>query len=92
MAQAYNIIKAEDPYHITTAGIVCDSSWLWSDTALSLVTPTADLGTAVIAEAHQPWTQLSLDYREHRNPKPFYLVALEQRSVSIGIILYCCDC
>lgn len=68
MAQAYNIIKAADPYHITTAGIVCDSSWLWSDTALSLVTPTADLGTAIIAEAHQPWTQLSLDYREYIIP------------------------
>jgi hypothetical protein len=59
MAQAYNIIKAVDPYHITMAGIVCDSSWLWSDTALSLVTPTADLSAPVATG--QPHTQLSLE-------------------------------
>ena len=67
MSRAYNLIKAVDPYHITVAGIVCDSSWLWSDTAPSLVAPTADPSAAVIAEGHQPRTQLSLDMLVHEN-------------------------
>ena len=60
MAQAYNIIKRIDPYHITMAGIVCDSSWLWSDNAPSLIPPTADLASPVATG--QPYTQLSLDF------------------------------
>ena len=47
------------------AGIVCDSSWLWSDTATSLVPPTADL-TQPVATG-QPHTQLSLDILVHEN-------------------------
>lgn len=61
-AQAFNFIRALDPYHVITGAANCADSFIWSDTASTPVAPTANLSLPVIAFGDQPATQLSLDY------------------------------
>ena len=65
-AQAFNFIRALDPYHIVTGAANCMPSYIFSDIPSS-EPPTADMTTAVIEFGKQPATQLSLDYVMVRN-------------------------
>ena len=60
-AQAYNIIKALDPYHVVIGASDCADNYIFSDVRSS-ETPTAALSEPVIQFGQQPHTQLSLDY------------------------------
>ena len=61
-AQAYNYIKALDPYHIVIGASDCADNYVFSDVPSAPVKPTAALSDAVIGFGKQPHTQLSLDY------------------------------
>jgi len=66
-AQAFNFIRALDPYHVVTGAVNCGSSYQFGEVPSMPVPPTADLSLPVIAFGTQPATQLSLDYPMHEN-------------------------
>ena len=61
-AQAYNYIKALDPYHVVIGASDCADNYIFSDVPSLPVEPTATLSDAIIGFGQQPHTQLSLDY------------------------------
>jgi hypothetical protein len=63
LARLYNLIKHEDPLHLTYGAIQCSTAWMWTD-VVSYLPPSAPVKSAVIPFAngsHQPRLQLSLD-------------------------------
>lgn len=72
-AQAYTLLKDLDPYHVTIGAVNCGNSWMFTDSAPSVLPSQTSITQRALPQAQQPALQLSLDVVMQEN----YGVSLE---------------